>query len=210
MKRPALVFDLDGTLVDSLTDIVKSFVAAFEALGLEAPPEEEARSLVGLTLEDMYARFAPAELVDDLCRAYRDHYPRHYTDNTAPFPGVTEALAELRSRGYLLAVATTKRQFMADGLVAAVGLTDSLDYVQGTDGFPAKPAPDVVLRAVAGVGGEGKWMVGDTVGDMLAGRAAGLRTYAVGWGTHSLSRLAEARPDASAPDLSLLLELARS
>lgn len=207
MSRPVVVFDLDGTLVDSLTDIVKSFVHAFEVVGLPAPSEDAARSHVGLTLEDMYALFAPADRVSELCGAYREHYPRHYTDHTAPFPGVREALAELRQRDYLLAVATTKRQYMADGLVTAVGLADALDFVQGTDGFPAKPAPDVVLRAVAGAGGEGTWMVGDTVGDMLAGRAAGLKTYAVGWGTHSLERLAQAEPNVSAPDLSRLLEL---
>lgn len=205
--RSVIVFDLDGTLVDSLTDIVKSFVKAFEILELEAPSEAAARSLVGPPLEEMYRQVAPPERVGDLVSVYREYYPQHYTDNSAPYPGVPEALVELRRRGYRLAVATTKRQTMAAGLIAAVGLAGHLDHVQGTDGFPAKPAPDVVHRAVAGAGGEGLWMVGDTRSDILAGRAAGLKTYAVGWGTHTLEQLAEASPDEAAPDLERLLQL---
>ncbi len=205
--RPVIVFDLDGTLVDSLTDISKSFVKAFELLGLEAPSEAEARALVGPPLEAMFRKLAPEEHVKELVRTYREYYPQHYTDHSAPYPGVPAALTDLRSRGYLLAVATTKVQRMADGLMAAVGLSDYVDFVQGTDGFPAKPAPEVVFRAIAGAGGEGRWMVGDTRGDIAAGKAAGLKTYAVGWGTHSLDELAEAQPDESGRDLARLLAL---
>ncbi len=207
IAKPVVVFDLDGTLVDSITDIVKSFVMAFRLLGLEAPTEGHVRTLVGPPLEAMYRQVAEESLVPELVRTYREYYPQHYTDNSAPYPGVPEALVELRGRGYRLAVATTKRQKMAEGLMEAVGLTPLVDHVQGTDGFPAKPAPDVIHRAVAGAGGEGLWMVGDTRGDILAGRAAGLRTYAVGWGTHTLEELAEAEPDELEPDLARLLEL---
>lgn len=202
-----IVFDLDGTLVDSLTDVVRSFVKAFELLGLEPPSEAAARRLVGPPLEQMYRQVAPPERVADLVRVYREYYPQHFTENSAPYPSVPEALVELRRRGYRLAVATTKSQVMAVGLMTAVGLSEHVDHIQGTDGFPAKPAPDVVHRAVAGAGGRGLWMVGDTRGDVVAGRAAGLKTYAIGWGTHTLEQLAEAEPDEAEPDLRRLLEL---
>ncbi len=206
MKR-AIVFDLDGTLVDSLGDIVASFRWAFGALGLEAPSEATVVAEVGLPLEAMYARFAPEGAVAALAAAYRRHYPRHFADRSRPFPGVPELLGELRSRGYALAVATTKRSDMADRLVAAMGLRDALDHVQGTDGFAHKPAPDVVLRALAALGAEGEWMVGDTVHDVVAGRAAGLRTYAVTWGTHDEQTLRRARPDVLADDLQGLMSV---
>jgi len=207
VKRRAVVFDLDGTLVDSLPDIVASFRHAFAALDLEPPSESLVRAEVGLPLEAMYARFAPSELVADLCSAYRDHYPQHFADRSRPYPGVLEALAELRERGYALAVATTKRSDMARRLVAAMGLSDALDHVQGTDGFPHKPAPDVVQRALVALDAEGTWMVGDTTHDVGAGKAAGLATYALTWGTHDAARLASAEPDVIADDLSTLVAL---
>ena len=154
----------------------------------------------------MYAQFAPAH-VGVLCAHYREHYPRHFLDHSRPFPGVVETLRALRERGYLLAVATTKRTDMARRFVDAVGLGALLHHVQGTDGFAHKPAPDVVLRALAALGTGGLWMVGDTTLDIHAGQAAGLRTYALTWGTHPEAVLRTAQPDELQPDLQRLLAL---
>lgn len=213
MRHPApapsprgVVFDLDGTLVDSLPDIVASFQHAFTTVGLAPPADAEVRALIGQPLEAMYLCFAPAH-VPALVAAYREHYPRNFVNRSRPFPGVTDVLVELRARGYRLAVATTKRTDMARRFVDALGLGAALDHVQGTDGFPHKPAPDVVHRALAALGTGGTWMVGDTAFDVEAGRAAGLRTYAVTWGTHAESELAAARPDELQPDLARLLAL---
>ena len=202
--RPVIVFDLDGTLVDSLPDILRSFLLAFEAEGLPAPTEADARATVGQPLDAMYRAFAPEANVAALCRRYREHYAEHLSDRTAPYPGVPELLRELGERGYLRAVASTKRSDTARRLVDATGLTSLLDHVEGTDAAPYKPAPDVVLRAVAAAGGRGAWMVGDTAGDVQAGKAAGLRTYAVTWGTQGAEQLAAAGPDALEPDLAAL------
>jgi phosphoglycolate phosphatase len=212
MERPASViaFDLDGTLVDSLDDIIASFRHAFGEFGLPSPDEGSVRALVGRPLDEMYGQFVHEGRVAELSAAYRRHYPRNFTRRTRIFPGVTDVLAELRSRGFLLAVATTKRTAMAQALVHAVGLTEYVDHVQGTDDFPHKPAPDVVLRAGDALDGKVEWMVGDTVGDIAAGRAAGASTYAVTWGTHDEAVLAGARPDLLEPDLARLLEVAGS
>jgi len=204
---PAVVFDLDGTLVDSLPDIVTSFRLAFIAAGLPAPGEAEVRDAIGEPLDAMYARFVPTGRVDELCGRYRSHYAEHLADSSRPFPGVPALLEELGRRGYRRAVASTKRTATARRLVERTGLTSLLDHVEGTDAAPYKPAPDVVLRALAAVGGRGTWMVGDTVGDVEAGRAAGLATYAVSWGTHDAARLGRAQPSELQPDLSRLLEL---
>ena len=203
----AIVFDLDGTLVDSLPDIVESFAASVASVGHSPPDPALIRSWVGLPLEDMARAFVPERDVGAVVNAYRATYPTRFTRLTRPFPGVLEALSTLRARGFRLAVATTKRTAMANDLLEALGMRAALDVVQGTDGFPHKPAPDVVLRALAALGTPGSWMVGDTVHDVQAGRAAGLGTYAVTWGTHDAMRLRSADPDWVEPDLQRLLAL---
>ena len=206
-RPPVIVFDLDGTLVDSLVDIIASFRQAFGEFELEVPDEAAVRALIGRPLDEMYARFAPAARVSGLSASYRRHYPKNFTRNSRIYPGVVGVLGELRDRGYRLAVATTKRTEMALALVEAVGLAPHLDHVQGTDDFPHKPAPDVVVRAARALAGEALWMVGDTTGDIEAGRAAGAGTYGVTWGTHDAEVLATARPDLLEPDLTRLLEV---
>lgn len=207
--RPTVVFDLDGTLVDSLPDIVTSFLAGFAARRLEAPSRQAVLDAIGRPLEAMYAQFAPAAEVESLSAFYRGHYRRTFKTTSRPFPGVVGVLEALGEAGVLRVVATTKKTPLAREFVDAMGLAGLLDHVQGTEGIPAKPAPDVVHRAVDAVGGRGTWMVGDTVHDIEAGRAAGLCTYAVTWGTHDAQRLAAASPDVLAEDLAELLERAR-
>lgn len=203
-----MVFDLDGTLIDSLPDIVWSFRAAFDAEAKPVPSEADVRELVGRPLEEMASAFVTDGVgVTAICDAYRRIYPLHFTERTRSYPGAVEVLTEVRRRGWAIAVATTKRTEMATRLVTALGLDPYLDHVQGTDDIPHKPAPDVIHAALAALGAEGVWMVGDTVTDLQAGRAAGLLTYAVSWGTHDARRLAEAEPDALESDLWRLLEL---
>lgn len=199
-----IVFDLDGTLVDSLPDIIASFQHGFASMGLPVPADTEVRPLIGQPLEDMYAHFAPAH-AESLCVVYREHYARNFVNRSRPYPGVVELLRTLRERGYKLAIATTKRTDMARRFIEALGMTPAVDHVQGTDGFPHKPAPDVIHRALAALGARGLWMVGDTTADILAGRAAGLRTYGVTWGNHDARMLATATPDELQPDLARLL-----
>jgi phosphoglycolate phosphatase len=136
-RTPArtIVFDLDGTLVDSLPDIIASFQHGLAALELPVPSEAQVRAVIGLPLEDMYERFAPHQ-VPTLCALYREHYPRNFVNRSRPFPGAVELLRTLRERGYSLAIATTKRTDMARRFIEALGLTHALDHVQGTDGFP--------------------------------------------------------------------------
>ena len=121
-----IVFDLDGTLVDSLPDIISSFQYGFSSLGLPAPTDAEVRPLIGHPLEAMYMHFAPAQATS-LCAIYREHYARNFTRRSRPYPGVVELLRTLRERGYTLAIATTKRTDMARRFVEALGLMPALD-----------------------------------------------------------------------------------
>lgn len=209
MTRRAICFDLDGTLVYSLPDIIGGFQSAIAEQGLPVPAADEVRPWIGLPLLDMFAALAPEGDGEALSAGYKRIYPQRFTQHTRPFDETVQVLEELRSCGYLLAVTTTKHSPMARDLVAALGLTDHLDLVQGTDGFPAKPAPDVIHRALAELGVQGTWMVGDTTHDIEAGRAAGLSTYAVcrPGATHDRDTLTAASPDHLEESLLPLLDL---
>ena len=202
-----VVFDFDGTLVDSSKDIARAFCESLKRSGLEVPPLEAVYPLIGRPLSEMYAGFAESGQIDELIAGYRAIYPTLWTEHTRAFPGVTNVLSGLREKGCRLTVATTKGTDTVRTIAAQLRLDHYFDHLQGTDGFAHKPAPDVVLRALAGAGGTGAWMVGDTVADILAGKAAGLKTYAVTWGTHDEATLREVEPDALEPNLNALLTL---
>lgn len=204
----AIVFDLDGTLVDSFEDISAAFRRSFHVIGAEPPAVADVRALIGKPLRDMYAPWVEADAIDALIAEYRRDYAERCAECTLPFPGIVDLLDTLRARGHGLAVATTKTTWMARTVMGRLGLESRVDHVQGTDGFPHKPAPDVIVHALAGVGRSGAWMVGDAVSDVVAGRAAGLRTCAVTWGVHAEADLRAAQPDAVAAtvaDLQALL-----
>lgn len=196
MRPSGIVFDLDGTLVDSFNDISAAFCRSFACAGRASPDPEDVRPLIGLDLREMYARFVEVALVDGLIAAYRADYAVRCADSTQPFPGISDLLDELGAAGTPRAVATTKTTWMARVVTEKVGLRGRLDHVQGTDGFAYKPAPDVVLHAIQALGCPVSWMVGDSWLDIEAGRAAGLRTCAVTWGVSDAESLAAARPDA--------------
>ena len=212
--RPALVFDLDGTLLDSAADIMASVFHTFELHGHPRPHYDRMRPLIGRPLSEIYAAAGlESHHHDTFIGSYRAHYKDHCADTTVPFPGVLELLTRLRKRGYLLVVATAKRGFVADEVCAKVGLTPYVDAVQGTDDTMAhKPSPDVVLAALEHLKFkhgpvQGLWMVGDTSSDMGAGQAAGLKTYGVTWGTHKREILEGAGADFVGNTLDGLLEL---
>lgn len=205
MKYRLVCFDLDGTLVDSMSDIR----VALEVALLQAGPgdiADESRALgsagLGLPLEDFFAIARPRGEVATRQRfidAYRTHYHAHLLDRTQPFPGVRETLAKmdaLRARGLRTAVATTKKTDTARRVISGLGLAQHFDAVLGTDGIPHKPAPDLLFLCARTVEREAKdgLMVGDTERDVLAGKAAGMHSCGVTWGVQGREGLAPHAP----------------
>ncbi|AQZ61998.1 Phosphoglycolate phosphatase [[Actinomadura] parvosata subsp. kistnae] len=195
------VFDLDGTLVDTPRAIVETFTAAFGALSVAAPPPAVIRATIGLPLERAFRDLlaADAELAGQGVR----HYQRLFKEIILPrapeliFPGVVEGLDELRARGGLLAVATSKFHASADALLRAAGLRDRFALVVGADQV-SRPKPDpesglLVLRTL-GVAARHAVMVGDTAHDIHMAGAAGMRSIAVTYGVHGADELALAGP----------------
>jgi phosphoglycolate phosphatase len=224
--RFALVlFDLDGTLVDSTADIRAALVHALAAVPpSDARLDEHALGCagLGLPLEEFYAlaRPAPHPAAGDAGRLrfidhYRDYYHSHLLVHTRPFPGVAETLAEidrLRGAGLRTAVATTKKTRTAERVLDGLGLVQHFDLILGTEApMPHKPAPDLLLECARRLDRDPRQglMIGDTERDVLAGRAAGMRTCGVTWGVLGSDGLTPHAPDFLVQRFAELLPLLR-
>lgn len=184
------ILDCDGTLVDSQHGIVEAMSAAFAANGVAGPSAADVRGVVGLSLNDAIAtllRTDDTPRVEAVAESYVQHIRgmRLRNDFNEPlYPGVIDALDILESRGWLLAVATGKSLRGAMSTLRAHNLAERFTSIQTADVAPGKPAPDMILRAIADVGGTSKdtIMIGDSGFDMLAARNAKVTAIGVGWG----------------------------
>ena len=197
-----IIFDLDGTLVDTRDGIAATFRATLAAAGLRPPPTEEVYPMIGLPLDAMFGRYVPApppaELVGVLVAEYRRRYRVAVTPRTRPFPEVAATLDRFRRAGICLAIATGKAAGIAREAVAAAGLDGLFAVILGADSVDRpKPAPDLVLRILAEVGADGSraLLVGDSLLDVAMGRAAGIRTCAVTYGVQTRAELQRGEPD---------------
>lgn len=204
------IFDVDGTLVDSQSHIAAAMEAAFASEGLPAPPHHEVLGVVGLSLPVAFASLAadlPGPQRERMQATYREAFFELRVGNAASplYPGTREALAALDAvDGVLMGIATGKSRRGLDHILEAHGLADRFVTTQVADHHPSKPHPSMVLAALAetGVAPENAVMIGDTEFDIGMGRAAGVRTLAVGWGYHGAVRLAAA--DAMVDDFAAL------
>jgi pyrophosphatase PpaX len=198
VRYPIVLFDLDGTLVDSGAMILASFRHATKTVLAQEIPDEQLAALVGGMNIDEQMRTLDAGHVDELVRAYREHNEPLHADLQA-FPGVEDLLAELRAQGRKLGVVTSKRRRTVDLAFAVLPIERFFDAVV-TSGETErhKPNPDPVLLALERLGahpGDAAF-VGDSPFDVGAGKAAGVFTVAVSWGgLHSEDRLVQAGAD---------------
>jgi phosphoglycolate phosphatase len=193
------IFDLDGTLVDSLDDLHASVNHALGALGLPPRTREEIHGFVGEGVRVLLARaIAPHDhLLEPALALWRPHYEAHCLDRTRPYPGVEALLA---GAGRTLAVHTNKPGAMARKILAGLGLLPRFAAVVGGDEAPRKPDPTGVLEIVARIGAEATVFVGDSRVDVAVARAAGVPMVAVTWGYGSRAELAAAGATAFVDD----------
>jgi phosphoglycolate phosphatase len=199
--RSAVLFDLDGTLVDTPRAIVETFTAVFAELGRPLPAAGAIRATIGLPLDHAFASLTgePAADTAPYVRAYLRLFGEIVLPRAASllFPGVVAGLAELRGYGYALAVATSKYHASADALLAAAGIRDEFAVVVAADQVTRpKPDPETgrLVLATLGIPAERAVMVGDTTHDVLMATAAGLRSVAVSYGVHTVAQLRSADP----------------
>ena len=191
------LFDVDGTLVDSAVDICGAIQAVLATTRQNNVSEEFLRTYIGRHLLDLFQDLLPEmtrEQIDQMIADYRRIYLARHHSLTRPYPGVHEALAALPGRK---STATTKGTPTTRSVLEQFGLLAYFDHVQGTDGFPAKPEPDVILASlkVFDARPDDCLFVGDSPADMEAGRRAGVKTCAVLWGYGKREDMARWEPD---------------
>jgi len=183
-----IIFDLDGTLIDSLPDLADATNHMLAALGRPRIDQDAVRRLVGQGARRLVERAlagAAQEEVEQGLALFLDYNHRHIADRTVLYPGVGETLDALKGRGMRLAIISNKNVALCREVVSALGIDRYFEEILGADSLPfRKPSPEPVLKLLAdfGVDPERAALVGDSINDIAAGRGAGVPTVGCTWG----------------------------
>lgn len=195
-----LVFDWDGTLVDSIARIVESMRVAADSCALAQLGDEAIRGIIGLGLPEairaLYPQLEDPQRIERFRRVYSEHYIALETCPSPLFEGVRESLLAFRAQGYRLAVATGKSRRGLDRVLAGHGWQDFFDVTRCADETASKPDPLMLheILGCCGVAPARALMVGDSPFDLLMAHNAGMTAVAVGYGAQPLEVLREYRP----------------
>lgn len=195
-----LIFDWDGTLVDSIGRIVESMHWAADSCELARCSDAQVKGIIGLGLPEAIASLHPelveATLVERFRRCYSERYLALEAEPSALFPGVAEALEMFRAQGYRLAVATGKSRHGLQRVLEGRGWLDYFDVTRCADETASKPSPLMLEEILehCGVPAERALMVGDSSFDLRMARHAGVDCVAVGYGAQPLAVLREHGP----------------
>ncbi|UTD29707.1 HAD family hydrolase [Bradyrhizobium sp. WD16] len=216
LDAPLVVFDLDGTLVDTAPDLVSALNHVLDREGLRPLPLASARKMIGAGARRMLERgleadgraVEPGDL-DRLTADFIGFYAEHIADLSRPFEGVVDTLDHLAQRGFLLAVCTNKLEWLSRRLLDQLGLTEHFAAICGADTFGvSKPDPAILRQTIARAGGSLKAavMVGDSGPDVGVARRAGVPVIGVDFGYTEIP-IAELAPDTI---ISAMVELPRA
>lgn len=176
-----IIFDLDGTLIDSSEGVIIATNYALESVGAEPRTDDEIKSFIGYPLDVMFPNFTDAP-IDDLKRAFQKKGRGLIVEKARPLPEVDDVLESLHTKNLRLAIATTKFKHHTIGTVEKLGWTEYFAALaSGDEVAEVKPAPDIILLALKKLQAvpEQTIMVGDTINDIIAARKAGIRVIAV-------------------------------
>ncbi len=197
-KYRLIVFDWDGTLMDSAGKIVSCMRQAIDRLGLPARSEAQMRHIIGLGMHEAIAQLYPEQAIDvaALTAAYRNEFLALNQTPAPLYPGVLAMLDELEARGYWLAVATGKSRIGLDHVLAEMGLDKRFHATRTADETVSKPHPMMLreIMAECGYAAEQTLMVGDTEFDIVMAQAAGVDAVAVRGGAHPEEHLRQFKP----------------
>ncbi|HWZ38179.1 MAG TPA: HAD-IA family hydrolase [Bradyrhizobium sp.] len=203
-KNPTIVFDLDGTLVDTAPDLISALNFVLDREGLPPVPLASARNLIGAGARRLIERGLEAEGramtvkdIDRMTADFIDYYAEHIADASRPFEGLESALDDLSARGFLLAVCTNKLEWLSKRLLDQLELSSRFAAICGADTFGvSKPDPAILQQTVARAGGAmvSTIMVGDAGTDIGVARRAGVPVIGVSFGYTDVP-IAELKPD---------------
>ena len=197
--RPAVLFDLDGTLIDSIELILGSARHAFTGFAGRSPSDEEWRAGIGRPLQAVLREYASDDAeAERLLQRYRAYQLEHHDRLVRPYEGIVDVVRDLAEAGHPMALVTSKADWLAERALVHVGLDRLIPTVVGCDTCTNhKPHPEPVERALAllGAPADGALFVGDSPHDVESGRAAGVGTVGVAWGAFSRAELERAGAD---------------
>jgi len=200
MRKPfeLLIFDWDGTLMDSAASIAEAIQAACADLGLSVPTTSQARYVIGLGLTDVMRHILP-DLPESEYPKIVDRYRLHFLKRdggTTLFEGAREMIEDLRERGYMLAVATGKSRRGLDRALEGTGLQGMFDATRCADEGFAKPHPGMLFNILDTLAtpAEKSLMIGDTTHDLNMAGAAGVAAAAITHGAHEREALVQCQP----------------
>lgn len=209
MSIHTLLFDLDGTLIDTNELIITSFKHTFQQYGKELS-REEAIEFIGPPLMDTFEQF-DSEQVEAMVETYRKHNLFHHDDFVTPFPHVVEVIDKLKKDGFKLGIVTTKMRRTVEMGLKVTGLDPYFETIITLDDVThAKPHPEPILKAMRELDADAAStvMVGDNSHDIDAGHNAGVRTAAVAWSLKGKEKLLEYNPTYMLDDMRDLLKIA--
>lgn len=203
-----VVFDWDGTVVDSAAQIVTAMRRSIEDAGLPSRTDAQMRHIIGLGLrEAIIALYPDLDIdVDAMINFYRQHWRAHDSGPAVPFAGIVDLIADLRSAGVFTAVATGKSRAGLDRGLDETGLRTQFEITRCADECFSKPHPQMMeeILAYTGVHAREAVMIGDTTYDLDMARNAGTRGIGVSYGAHPVDCLLESEPLAIVDDVAAL------
>lgn len=201
--KSVIIFDLDGTLIDTQRGIVEVFTGVLKSMGIVIDNTLDIKATIGMPLEQAFSNLLGVEINDELVNYSIEQYQILFKETILPraqelvFPGVVAGLAQLKTQGCTLAVATSKIYRSAEALLKAAGIRGYFSLVVGADQVTErKPHPEMGLLVMKKLGAlaENTIMVGDTTHDLLMANGAGMRSIAVTYGVHDVEKLKSAEP----------------
>lgn len=213
MEHKAFIFDLDGTLLNTLEDLKNSVNFAMRSMGYPEHTLEQVRMFIGNGIAMLIKRAVPqgTDEIDEkkTLGIFTEHYNAHLNDCTAPYPGVTESLTVLKNRGVKIGVVTNKNDDSAKMLIAGY-FGNLVDVTLGhLDGIPSKPNPEALLRVMSdlGVNAEETLYFGDSDVDVLTAKNAGVKSVGASWGFRGEDVLLKAGADIILSDPNKIADL---
>ena len=209
MKIETILFDLDGTLIDTNELIIASFTHTVEKFGDRPYTREEILDFIGPPLVDSLTLVNPNK-IDDMVTAYREHNYANHEKYVKAYPDVVETIKKLKTKGYKMGIVTTKIHHTAELGLKIAGMEGIFDVIIGLDDVEnAKPHPEPVLSAIDQLKANPMTtlMVGDNYHDIEAGQNAGVQTAGVAWAIKGRESLEKYRPDYMLENISDLFEI---
>lgn len=213
MKKKLAIFDMDGTILDTLDDLTDSINYALSYCGFPEHTKDDVRKFVGNGILKLVKRSVPPYAgeadIEKVFQVFKDYYKLHCRDKTRPYPGIVNVIETLKEKGYFIAVVSNKADFAVQELCLRY-FPGLIDYAVGErDGIKKKPAPDSVLSVMGALNVrlEESIYIGDSDVDIATAKNAGIRCLTVTWGFRDREYLKQCGADVFAHKADEILDL---